>query len=133
MLNFLLFLIYFPFLYHEIVFNIVLIFCIMYVIPTDIPRGFHVETTWCVCRDQIRWEWWKRIKTFCIFYYEKHISHPGLNLIFCLHVKNSLFHPGWKFRPCERGPGWNFTPLVTSIQYKKFLKRPKRVHPGENR
>ena len=43
---------------------------------------------------------WNEIVYFYIFYYEKHSFHPGLNLIFCLHVKNSLFHPGLKFRPC---------------------------------
>ena len=39
-----------------------------------------------------------RDETFCLFYYEKHSFHPRLNLIFCLHVKNSLFHPELKFR-----------------------------------
>ena len=37
---------------------------------------------------------------FCMFYFEKHSFHLGLNLIFCLYVKNSLFHTELKFRPC---------------------------------
>ena len=37
----------------------------------------------------------------CIFHpgWNFHSLHPGLNLIFCLPVKNSLFHPDWNFSP----------------------------------
>ena len=70
-------------------------------------------------------------ETFCIFYYEKHSFHPGLDLIFCLNVKDSLFPP------CPYGRG-EISPRLLRVNNKRDFLRdrseftPRRIsHRGE--
>ena len=47
-------------------------------------------------------------------------------------TKNIVFTPGWIWFSVYMLKTAYFTPLVTCKQYKRFLKRRKREHPGAN-